>query len=146
MDEREPITQLLSELEALVGTDAFEYELPGKTAELESAGAGIETVTPILQLMERHPLEDFGVPGALVHFVERYYRRGYEPLLAASLRRRPARHTLWMLSRIINGSEEKGAYLQLMADIAADPRWKPELRARAQEYWDYQTAYSKPQK
>ncbi len=71
-----------------------------------NSGIGLEAVEPILRFMEANPLWDFGSPGALVHFVERFYGKGYEELLATSILRLPTAHTAWMLNRIINGEKE----------------------------------------
>ena len=98
----------------------------------------MELVTPILQIMERHPLDDFGVPGAMVHFVEQFFGHGYEEKLVESLKRRPASHTVWMLNRIINGSENIQEYMELLKDIAGREDLEPEIRERAQEYIEFQ--------
>lgn len=109
--------EIIEELESHVGTDEFEEIMERCMMRLEEENAGIEAVEPLLQLMERHPLDDFGMPGAIVHFVERFYKNGYEELLTASIRRRPAMHTVWMLNRIINGSESPEEYIALMKEI-----------------------------
>lgn len=132
------VEQLLQEIEELVGTDELEYELNGKMIQIEQEGAGLELVTPILQIMERHPLDDFGVPGAMVHFVEQFFGHGYEEKLVESLKRRPASHTVWMLNRIINGSENIQEYMELLKDIAGREDLEPEIRERAQEYIEFQ--------
>lgn len=132
------VEQLLQEIEELVGTDELEYELDGKMIQIEQEGAGLELVTPILQIMERHPLDDFGVPGAMVHFVEQFFGHGYEEKLVESLKRRPASHTVWMLNRIINGSENIQEYMELLKDIAGREDLEPEIRERAQEYIEFQ--------
>lgn len=78
-------------------------------------GAGIEVVAPILRFMEEHPSIDFGAPGPLVHFVERFYRRGYEDHLVESVLRRPTAHTVWMLNRVVNGTKEPDARERLIS-------------------------------
>src|SRR5574338_93795 len=83
-------------------------DFAARSAELtdvwSSAGAGLETVEPVLQFMEEYPAIDFGMPGALVHFVERFYRKGYEEKLVESVQRKPTSVTVWMLNRVINGT------------------------------------------
>ena len=63
---------------------------------------------------------DFGGPGPLVHYLEKFYRNGYEELLIDSFRRRPTPHTAYMLNRLINGSsgEVKAEYLALLRGAA----------------------------
>ena len=40
-----------------------------------------ELVAPILEIIADNPSVDFGMPGELVHFVEQFYKNGYEELL-----------------------------------------------------------------
>jgi len=40
---------------------------------------------------EEHSAIDFGTPGPLVHFMERFYGKGYEEKLIESVRRKPTR-------------------------------------------------------
>ena len=54
----------------------------------------ITLVEKILLFMEEHPDIDYGMPGPLVHYVERYFLRGYEQLLYDSIKRKPTIHTL----------------------------------------------------
>lgn len=62
----------------------------------------------VLEIMEKNPCLDFGSPGPLVHFMERYYGKGYEDLLLKSLERKPIEHTVWMTNRILNDPQFKG--------------------------------------
>ena len=58
-----------------------------------------ELVAPILEIIESNPYIDFGTPGDLVHFVEKFYKKGYEELLLKSVRKNPTMHNIWMLHR-----------------------------------------------
>ncbi len=92
--------------------------------ELVATGAGLEAVETILRFMEAHPEVDFGTPGALTEFAERFCGRGYERLLLDSLRRRPTGHTVTMLGFLINGSKagrEREAYLAALVAAATHP-------------------------
>ena len=42
------------------------------------------------------------MPGELVHFVEQFYKNGYEELLIASVSEKPTPHNIWMLHRCYN--------------------------------------------
>jgi len=77
--------------------------------ELAAMADAYNAVEPMLRLIEANECVDFGAPGPLVHFVERFYRSGYEDKLVDSVRRSPTRHNLWMLNRMINAAraEEK---------------------------------------
>ena len=59
-------------------------------------------VKPILELIGAHPDIDFGAPGELVHFVEKFNNMGYEELLIESVRKSPTAHNIWMVHRCFN--------------------------------------------
>ena len=61
-----------------------------------------ELVAPILEIIADNPSVDFGMPGELVHFVEQFYKNGYEELLIASVSEKPTPHNIWMLHRCYN--------------------------------------------
>lgn len=124
----------IKEIEDSIGSDDFELVMEDNVMKLEIQNIGIEAVKPLLQLMERHPLVDFGVPGAIVHFVERFYKKGYEELLVESIKRKPTMHTVWMLNRIINGSENKKDYIELMNAIIEHDGVEDEIRKQARAF------------
>ncbi|MEL4106275.1 hypothetical protein AAFA46_05460 [Oscillospiraceae bacterium WX1] len=103
MDGR--FNELINNLNNAVLNDDFIDVSEDVTEELEERSDAFEAVEPILRLMENNPNVDFGKPGALVHYVEKFYRNGYEEKLVESLERKPIKHTVWMLNRIINGSQ-----------------------------------------
>jgi hypothetical protein len=74
------ITDQLRRIDAAENLAARTGEL---TEEWSSAGVRVEAIEPILRFMEERPGADFGMPGALVHFVERFHSQGYEERLAA---------------------------------------------------------------
>ena len=125
---------LIEKMEKSIGTDDFEFVMEECMMQMEENEVGIEAVTPLLQLMERHPLEDFGMPGAIVHFVERFYRNGYEKLLIESIERRPTLHTVWMLNRIINGSGNNAEYINLMNSILERKDVEDEIKNSIKEF------------
>lgn len=125
---------IIKEMEAGIGTDDFELIMEDNIMKLEMENVGIEAVTPLLQLMERHPMDDFGMPGAIVHFVERFYKNGYEKLLVESVKRRPTMHTVWMLNRVLNGSDNKNEYLEIMKDIMNRTDIEEEIRKSAEHF------------
>ena len=61
-----------------------------------------EFVEPILDIISENPSVDFGSPGELVHFVEKFYKKGYEEALIASVRKSPTFHNIWMIHRCYN--------------------------------------------
>ena len=129
--------EMLKKLEALIGSDDFEYDSEVIMNQLAAEGAGSEIIEALFGMMERHPLADFGMPGAMVHFIEDFDPE-YIPLLIRSLQKRPALHTVWMLNRCINGSEQKEDFLGLLRNIAGNDAIEQEIKALAQEFLDYQ--------
>lgn len=127
---------VIKEIESAVGTDDFEFIMEENIMKLGAEGVGIEAVTPLLELMERHPMEDFGMPGAIVHFVERFYKNGYEELLIESVKRRPTMHTVWMLNRVMNGSENKNDYLEIMKEVTERSDVEEAIKNSASEFMD----------
>lgn len=59
-------------------------------------------IEPLFRLLERHPHFDFGNPGRIVHYLEKFDNNTYAPLLYASIRRVPTEYNIWMLNRFLN--------------------------------------------
>ncbi len=100
----------------------------------------IEYAAALLKYMEENPYIDYGMPGPVVHYIERYYQKGYEQLLYESLLKKPTQHTLWMLNRIINSPAlaDKDKYMSLLRSISADKTIEENVRHDAQRFMDYQ--------
>lgn len=94
----------------------------------------------ILHFMEENPKVDYGMPGPLVHFMEKKYKKGYEKLLLESIKRKPTEHTVWMLNRILNdvNLEDRNVYMDVLKAIVKDSKYDEELRSLAKEFLEYQ--------
>lgn len=79
------------------------------------------------------------MPGPLVHFVEKYYKHGYEQLLLESVNARPTIHTLRMLNRIIYDSslENKELYIAALRNVAENKNIENSISEVAVEYLSY---------
>lgn len=117
------LKHLISELESAINTKDFFDISESVTEEISALDNPFSAVQPILLLMEKNPNADFGSPGPLVHFLETFYKQGYEEELMKSIDRRSTKHTVWMLNRIINGSEreKKDYYLSKLDEISSYP-------------------------
>ena len=94
-------------------------------------------ISDFLLLYEENPNFDFGMPGALTHFLESFYKNGYEEKLIESIHRKPTRHTLWMLNRVINSAnikEIKNIYIQELDILAKNDKLNTSIRNLAIEY------------
>ena len=58
--------------------------------------------------------------------------------MIASLNRKPTRHTVFMLNRLINGTTHKEDYLLLMNDIVHRNDVEQEIKDDVQEFLDFQ--------
>lgn len=117
MEETAMIEDLIKKMEEQIDSDDFEEVQEECIYQIEKENLGISVVEPLLLFMERHPLSDFGMPGAIVHYVEQFYKKGYEDLLVDSVIRRPTLHTVWMINRIKNAGENSDKYEKILNDI-----------------------------
>ena len=128
----ETLNSIIQKMEAgMQDNEDFENVMMDCMAEIEENYNQLDSVQPLLRLMERHPLTDFGSPGPIVHFVERFYQKGYEEELLLSLKRMPTLHTVWMLNRLINGTDQAEVYLELLKEISENTSYDKEIREEA---------------
>ncbi len=127
----------LKRLEELVGSDDFEYESEDIIENMIARGAGFEVIEDLFGIMERHPLDDFGMPGAVVHFIEHFYP-DFVPLLVSSVRRAPSLHTVWMLNRCINGAKDKQELIDVLREVTENENADKAVRDSAKGFLDYQ--------
>jgi len=128
----ETLNSIIQKMEAgMQDNEDFENVMMDCMAEIEENYNQLDSVQPLLRLMERHPLTDFGSPGPIVHFVERFYQKGYEEELLLSLKRMPTLHTVWMLNRLINGTDQAEVYLELLKEISENASYDKEIREEA---------------
>jgi hypothetical protein len=134
MDSR--FFELINKLNDAVLNDDFIDVAEDVTEELEERSDAFEAVEPILRLMESNPNVDFGKPGALVHYVEKFYKNGYEEKLVESLTRKPIKHTVWMLNRIINGSQgdRKEYFIKVLDKVISFPNLDTDVVSLAQHF------------
>ena len=128
----ETLNSIIQKMEAgMQDNEDFETVMMDCMEEIEENYNQLDSVQPLLRLMERHPLTDFGSPGPIVHFVERFYKKGYEEELLLSLKRMPTLHTVWMLNRLINRTDQAEVYLELLKEISENASYNKEIREEA---------------
>lgn len=128
------IEDLIREMEEQIDSDDFEEAQEKCLFQIEKEDLGISAVEPLLLFMERHPMSDFGMPGAIVHYVEQFYKNGYEDLLIASVTRRPTLHTVWMINRIKNAGENSDKYEKILNDILDRQDVEDEIKKSVKEF------------
>ena len=110
--------------------------------QMEAEQIGLAAIQPILELMEKHPLVEFGTPGAFTHFIEQFYKDNstyYEEILLQSVLKQPTVHTVWLLNRVINGTSPETAkvLIQTLKSIADDTAQEAEIRMAADSFFKY---------
>ena len=127
--------EILDTLCSKVGQDDFEYIQDEIVLEIEQCENQFDFIEPILKLMEDNLDADFGMPGALTHFIEHFSKNGYEELLLQSVRRKPTAHNVWLLHRAWNDAndpmhdeyENVAKYLKLMPNLSEDVKSQLEM-------------------
>lgn len=125
------LNAIIKKTEDNINRDDFEMVITDCMEDIKRNHNQLASVKPLLQLMERNPLIHFGDPGAIVHFVETFYKKGYEEELVDSIKRKPALHTVWMLNRLINGADNKEYYLSLLKEICENKLNDKKIRDEA---------------
>ena len=102
----------------------------------------LEYVDSILKFMEENPDIDYGMPGPVVHYMERFFLKGYEESLYESICRKPTIHTLWMLNRLLNSANlvNREKYISILNKIANSQDQSEIVRNEAIDYLNYQNS------
>ena len=98
-----------------------------------------EFVEPILEIISTNPSVDFGMPGDLVHFVEKFYKKGYEELLIDSVKKNPTSHNILMLHRCYNDikNPNRNEFAKVVKALKNDKSVSIEIKDIIDEYdWD----------
>lgn len=114
------------------------YEI---TDELIKSENSFEAIEPIIKLIELNPDVDFGNPGPLVHFLEKFDEKKYDDKLVESIRRNPTTQTIFMLKRIINSIEgsKKKDYLDLFDFVVHSSNSSNNAKNSAQQFKAFHT-------
>jgi hypothetical protein len=138
------VDDLLNALQGFVPTDDGGENVHRLNDLLEGFAAlpGCERVLPaLLELLERHPLADFGAPGPLVQALEG--QPAYAHLLAASLERQPTELTAWMANRLLNSRlprDDRGVWLKRLTAVTSHPKAAAGVRDSAIRFLDFQAS------
>ena len=98
-----------------------------------------ELVEPILEIIGTHPRFDFGMPGDLVHFLEQFYKHGYEELLVSSVRKNPTAHNIWMVHRCFNdvNNSKREILVELMKELKDESSGSMDIKKEIDEFdWE----------
>ena len=95
-----------------------------------------ELVEPILDIIGTNPTVDFGMPGELVRFVESFYKKGYEELLIASVKKNPTAHNIWMVHRCYNdiNNPMREKFRELIMELKEDSSVSQDINTEIYEF------------
>ena len=95
-----------------------------------------DLVEPILEIIGTNPTVDFGMPGELVRFVESFYKKGYEELLIASVKKNPTSHNIWMVHRCYNdiNNPMREKFKALIMELKEDSSVLQEIKTEIDEF------------
>lgn len=104
--------------------------------QISGSENGAQLIPDLLEVLEKNPNEDFGSPGCIVHTLEKYFRKGYEDYLVESVQKTPTLHTVWMLSRLINGvqGDERVRYIEVLQYVANNKKFDGNVRDEARSF------------
>ncbi|MBI2421941.1 MAG: hypothetical protein HYV27_03850 [Candidatus Hydrogenedentes bacterium] len=108
--------ELQLQLDALEKGDYFAQDSDELTERWRSSGVGPEAIPIILRFMEANPHLDYGIPGALVHFMDEVDAGSYDKELMESIARRPTLQTIVVLHRLINAAT--ASYRTTLLEVA----------------------------
>lgn len=128
---------ILQQMEVCIEDNEVTYEFDDLIDKINDLDLGCSSIEPLLRFIEKHPLVDFGFPGEIVRYLEKYYKHGYEEKLVNSIKRRPTRHTVFMLNRLMNGNQDE-KYLFLMKAILDRNDVEQIIKEDVQEFLDFQ--------
>ena len=113
--------QIVAALDAFFAKDdGTDEETLSKILErFEELSEPQRIVPALFAVMERNPSADLGAPGPLVHSIETLPVPIFEPLLRASLQRRPCQLNVWMVNRILNSKLSPKHRKELLALLKA---------------------------
>lgn len=110
--------------------------------DINNAGNGNNYVEFLITFIMENPDVDYGMPGPIVHFIEKNSIDFYIGFLLKAIEQKPNDTLLWMLNRIINISvgSEKEKYIELLK-ITMEREGVDEItKDAAKRFYAYQTS------
>jgi hypothetical protein len=125
----------VKELDSPLRADIVSFDDLDQVGRVRLDDASLDHVAAILRAIgESDPLAHFGPPGPLVHFAEKFYRKGYEELLREAAAATPTYHFTWMLARIVNDPDAESTWARdILRSYASSPTAPEAIRERAAE-------------
>ena len=125
-------------VEAILKEDFFETS--EILDELYNNETGEEYVEFLINFMSDNPDIDYGMPGPIVHFIERYPIEYYLGFLLKAIETKPNVTLLWMLNRITNVADKinKEKYIDVFEKTAERKDIDAVTKDTALEFYKFQ--------
>jgi len=138
MSDEELLNDRIMDMEDSIVDNEIDELVMGESIEIiKSRNIGTKTIKPLLELLERNPLVNFGRPGAIVHYLEKI--DGYREYLVQSVKSTPTLHTIWMINRCINAHDEKESeYMNILKSVALRDDIDKNIKECAKEFLEFQ--------
>jgi hypothetical protein len=94
----------------------------------------------LIDFMRDNPMIDYGMPGPIVHFIEKYPQEKYKLFLLSALNEKPNCHLLWMLNRIANVADDsdKKKYTEIFRNISERNDVDEIIKNDAKGFYEFQ--------
>lgn len=116
------------------------YETNDILEEIYNCNEGEEYIQYLINFMRDNPMIDYGMPGPVVHFIEKYPQDKYKIFLLSALNEKPNCHLLWMLNRITNIANEsdRKKYIEVFRIISERKDIDEVIRNDAKGFYEFQ--------
>jgi len=126
-------------LDAILNEDL--YSASDLLDEIYDSGKSAEYIELLIDFIRDNPYIDYGMPGPVIHFIEKHPTEQYLDKLLAVLNDRPNEILLWMLNRIANDPSESGKeiYTDIFKKTAERSDVSDPVKEAAKDFYNYQT-------
>ena len=97
-------------------------------------------VESLINFIMSHPDIDYGMPGPVVHYIEKYPTDYYVVKLLKAIEQKPNDTLLWMLNRIVNDTydENKEKYISIFKNTIERKDIDDITKEVAEKFYNYQ--------
>ena len=97
-------------------------------------------VESLINFIMSHPDIDYGMPGPVVHYIEKYPTDYYVVKLLKAIEQKPNDTLLWMLNRIVNDTydENKEKYISIFKNTIERKDIDDITKEVAERFYNYQ--------
>lgn len=109
--------------------------------EMYNNETGEECVEFLINFMSDNPNIDYGMPGPIVHFIEKYPIEYYLEFLLKAIAKKPNDTLLWMLNRITNVADNinREKYIDVFKKTAERKDIDAVTKDTALQFYKFQT-------